>query len=323
MAFSTELRLPRDDTFCAWPPLFHMASTDQSLATLIRGGTVHVVDGYDPDAMIDFLSQNRTGLFFLMPGMVRQFIDDWRARGAAAKGVIACGAMADLVPAEDISEVTALLNAPYLNSFGSTETGLPPASATFLPIGEKPNSLSKGQSAFCELRLVDDEDVEVQVGTPGEVAVRGPTLFSGYWNAEETNAKDFRNGWFHMGDVMRRNADGTLDYVDRKKYMIKSGGENIYPAEIETVILQEIAVSEVVVVRRPDPKWGEVPVAFVVAQDAELDLEAMHACCAANLSRYKQPKDIYLIADEDLPRSTTGKIQRHILEERLAAKTTS
>ena len=133
-----------------------------------------------------------------------------------------------------------------------------------------PSALAKRQSAFCDIRLVDTDDNEVPIGTPGEVAMRGPTLFSGYWNADETNEKDFRNGWFHMGDVLRRNADGTLDYVDRVKYMIKSGGENIYPAEIEQVMLADERVQEAVVVRRPDRKWSEVPVAFVVPADPSL-----------------------------------------------------
>jgi fatty-acyl-CoA synthase len=180
-----------------------------------------------------------------------------------------------------------------------------------------PANLSKRQSAFCELRLVDPEDNEVPVGTPGEVALRGATLFSGYWNADETNAEDFRNGWFHMGDVLRRNEDGTLDYVDRVKYMIKSGGENIYPAEIEQVMLADARVHEAVVVRRTDRKWSEVPVAFVVPADTALTADDLMALCRENLSSYKRPKDIFFVAEEELPRSTTGKVQRHELEARL------
>ena len=101
--------------------------------------------------------------------------------------------------------------------------------------------------------------------------MRGPTLFSGYWRAPETNANDFRGGWFHMGDVFVRNADGTLDFVDRVKYLIKSGGENIYPAEIERVLLQDPRVVDAAVVRKPDAKWGEVPVAFVARRDDTAD----------------------------------------------------
>jgi fatty-acyl-CoA synthase len=121
-----------------------------------------------------------------------------------------------------------------------------------------------------------------------------------------------------MGDVMRRNPDGTLDYVDRVKYMIKSGGENIYPAEIEQVVLADSRITEAVVVRKSDEKWGEVPVIFVVRSDPELSAEDVAERCARDLSSYKRPKVVFLIEDADLPRSTTGKIQRHELEARLA-----
>ena len=317
MCFASEQNIPIGDNFCAWPPFYHMASTDQALATLLRGGTVHVVDGYEPNLMIEILEREEMGLFILIPGMVGQFAAILEAQKVKVKGVGRCGAMADLVPREDIAAVTRALNAPYSNTFGATETGMPPASSSALPIGLAPTNLAKRQSAFCDLRLVDPDDNEVPIGTPGEVAMRGPTLFSGYWNADETNEKDFRNGWFHMGDVLRRNADGTLDYVDRVKYMIKSGGENIYPAEIEQVMLADERVQEVVVVRRPDPKWSEVPVAFVVPADPSLTENDLMDLCRENLSSYKRPKDIIFLADGDLPRSTSGKVQRHELEARL------
>ena len=317
MCFASEQNIPIGDNFCAWPPFYHMASTDQALATLLRGGTVHVVDGYEPDLMIEILEREEMGLFILIPGMVGQFAAILEAQKVKVKGVGRCGAMADLVPREDIAAVTRALNAPYSNTFGATETGMPPASSSALPIGLAPTNLAKRQSAFCDLRLVDPDDNEVPIGTPGEVAMRGPTLFSGYWNADETNEKDFRNGWFHMGDVLRRNADGTLDYVDRVKYMIKSGGENIYPAEIEQVMLADERVQEVVVVRRPDRKWSEVPVAFVVPADPSLTENDLMDLCRENLSSYKRPKDIIFLADGDLPRSTSGKVQRHELEARL------
>ena len=317
MCFASEQNIPIGDNFCAWPPFYHMASTDQALATLLRGGTVHVVDGYEPDLLIDILEREEMGLFILIPGMVGQFAAILEARNVKVKGVGRCGAMADLVPREDIAAVTRALNSPYSNTFGATETGLPPASSSVIPIGLAPTNLAKRQSAFCDIRLVDTDDNEVPIGTPGEVAMRGPTLFSGYWNADETNEKDFRNGWFHMGDVLRRNADGTLDYVDRVKYMIKSGGENIYPAEIEQVMLADERVQEAVVVRRPDRKWSEVPVAFVVPADPSLTENDLMDLCRENLSSYKRPKDIIFLADGDLPRSTSGKVQRHELEARL------
>jgi fatty-acyl-CoA synthase len=252
-----------------------------------------------------------------MPGMTKAFIDEFKRQKVTVQGVKVCGVMADLVPAAEVAEITTLLNAPYMNTFGSTETGNPPASAGVIPVGVAPESLSKTQSAYCEVRLVDAQDNDVPDGEPGELAMRGPTLFSGYWRAEETNAEDFRGGWFHMGDVFQRNPDGTLDFVDRVKYMIKSGGENVYPAEIERVMMQEPRVADVAVVRRPDDKWGEVPIAFVARHDESLDADALKALCRAELAGYKQPKGIHFIGFDEFPRSTSGKIQRHELEKRL------
>src|SRR3970282_1132253 len=102
------------------------------------------------------------------------------------------------------AEVTRLLDAPYLNSFGSTETGVPPASGNVVPVGEVPRRLSKRQNALCEVRLVDETDRDVPPGTPGELAFRGPTLFSGYWKAPEAKVKHFGGGWLHMGDMFVR-----------------------------------------------------------------------------------------------------------------------
>ena len=121
-----------------------------------------------------------------------------------------------------------------------------------------------------------------------------------------------------MGDVFVRNPDGTLDFVDRVKYLIKSGGENIYPAEIERVLLADPRVADAAVVRRPDAKWGEVPVAFVARRDAAVTAEELYARCRAELAGYKQPKAIVFIPAGEFPRSASGKIQRHELENRLA-----
>jgi fatty-acyl-CoA synthase len=226
--------------------------------------------------------------------------------------------MPDLIPRHQIAEVTRALNAPYLNSFGSTETGIPPASGSLIQIGTAPERLSKRLNSFCEVRLVDETDADVPDGVPGELAFRGPTLFSGYWQADAANAEDFRGGWFHLGDMFRRNPDGSFDFVDRAKYLIKTGGENVYPAEIEQVLLADARVADAVVVRRADPRWGEVPVAFVARTDDTLDAEELMEACRARLAGYKRPKEIRFVALADLPRSTTGKIQRHEIEARMA-----
>ena len=270
-----------DEHFVAWAPLFHMVSTDTVFMTLMQGGKVIVTDGFDADELAAIVARERLGR------------------------------------REQIAEVTRLLGAPYINSFGATETGYPPASLATIPVGVVPTSLDKQQSSLCRIRLVDADDREVPDGEPGELTIRTPALFSGYWNNPDANREDFRGGWFHMGDVFRRNPDGTLSFVDRRKYLIKSGGENIYPAEIERVLLSEPRVADAVVVRRPDPTWGEVPVAFVVRRDPTLDAAALQALCRQQIAGYKVPKEVHFVDDAALPRSTTGKIMRHELEQRL------
>jgi len=317
--FGSELGIRPDEAYVAWAPFFHMISTDTALSTLVRGGKVIIIDGFDADQIIDAVISDRIGWLALIPGMVEPMIDAIKARSDfAVKGVRYCGAMADLVSPHHIAEITTLLQAPFRNTFGATETGSSPASRGTIAIGDIPDRLSKHQNAGCEIRLVDADDNDVADGEPGELAIRGPTVFSGYWRADETNEHDFRGGWFHMGDVFRRNRDHTLDFVDRAKYMIKTGGENVYPAEIERVIFTDQRVADAAVVRVKDERWGEAPVAFVARNDPSLTEDILMDLCRSNLAGYKRPREIHFIAFDDFPRSTSGKIQRHSLEARLA-----
>jgi fatty-acyl-CoA synthase len=320
LTMRAELGLASDDDTVAWPPLYHMGATEWSLGTLMSGGTVHVVDGFDAARLAAIVATKKLGWLLLMPGMVGTFARELRDRGVKPRGVRVCGVMADLVPRAEIADITGLLGAPYGNTFGATETGCPPCSSNLVPVGVVPERLAKEQSPYCELRLVDAEGRDVPDGSPGELCMRGPTLFSGYFRADEANAEAFRDGWFHMGDVFVRNADGTLEFVDRVKYLIKSGGENVYPAEIERVLLQDPRVSDAAVVRAPDAKWGEAPVAFVARRDDALTEAELRVRCRAELAGYKQPREIVFIPLEAFPRSASGKVQRAELEKRLAAR---
>ncbi|KPL51187.1 hypothetical protein ABB55_02270 [Prosthecomicrobium hirschii] len=309
-----DMRATEADGFVAWAPMFHMGSTDQVLGALMSGSTVHVVDGFNAERIVAIMEHHLLGWLLLMPGSIEPVVELLKARGIRPRGIRAVGAMADLVPLKLMAELSGLTGAPYLNSFGSTETGLPPASAMLIPPGTIPERLSKRKSSMCDLRLVDPDGNDVPDGEPGEAAVRGPTVFSGYWNAAATNARDFAGGYFRMGDLFRRNPDGSYDFVDRAKYMIKSGGENIYPAEIERVLLADARIGDAIVLRRADSRWGEVPVAFVARTDENLGAEEIDRLCKEHLAGYKRPKAIHFIRFEDFPRSTTGKILRHEME---------
>ena len=309
--------LAEGDGFVAWAPMFHMVSLEHSIHVLGLGGQVFVVDGADIDRIVDLVEAERQWWLVLIPGMAERLVQAVKDRGIRPKGLKVAGALADMFPKRLIAETSRLLEAPYWNTFGSTETGMMPAAGTRFAPGCEPQSLAKAHNSLYLWRLVDADGKDVQRGQPGEIAVRGPTVFSGYWNAAQVNAREFRDGWFHMGDLFVELPDGTLQYVDRSKYLIKSGGENIYPAEIERVLMADARVAEAVVVKRRDAKWGEVPVAFVALQPAaRMTSEELMQLCRARLSTYKCPSEVRLVKSQDqFPRGTSGKVQRQVVEQ--------
>ena len=310
-----DLDLEEGDQFVAWAPMFHMVSIEHSLHVLGLGGKVFVVDGADIDRIVELVATEPQWWLVLIPGMIEPLVAALRERGVRPRGIKLVGALADLVPSSLVADASRLLQAPYWNTFGSTETGMLPAGGTRFAIGEEPADLSKAHNSLYLWRLVDEDDRDVAPGTPGEIAVRGPTLFSGYWRAPAVNAHEFRGGWFHMGDMFVENAAGRLAFVDRSKYLIKSGGENIYPIEIERALMADPRVAEAVVVRRHDARWGEVPVAFVALKGAHVEPEELLRACRERLSSYKLPREIRFVASQDeFPRSTSGKVQRQQIE---------
>ncbi len=318
--YCTEFGINQEDTFVAWSPMFHMAATDLSLGTVMIGGKVVVADGPDLELIAGLLESDTLSNLIFFPGMLEETIRFLRERRPKVRGVKKFGALADLLPKQDIAALTAALGVPFTNTYACTETGIGPASAGRIAPGVVPERLGKTESNFCLVRLVDAGGREVPDGTPGELETRGPAMFSGYWNNPEATREAFRDGWFRSGDLFRRNADGTLDYLDRLKYLIKSGGENIYPAEIERVVTLDQRIAEAVAVRRRDGKWGEVPVLFVVARDPAVTAEEVLAACAAGLARYKVPKEVLFVDAAFLPRNNTGKVLRHELEAWLAKR---
>jgi fatty-acyl-CoA synthase len=149
----------------------------------------------------------------------------------------------------------------------------------------------------------------------GELLLRGPHVCAGYWRRPEETAKALAGGWLHTGDLAERDADGCYRIVGRVKDLIISGGENIYPAEVEGVLAGHPAVAEVAVIGVPDPKWGEVPRALVVSRPGvELTAEALLSYCQGRLARYKTPKTVLFV--EALPRTAAGKVDRRALAAR-------
>lgn len=317
-----DLDIDEADGFVAWSPMFHMGGSEHSISTLMFGGSVFVSDGFDAHYIANTIGAHRLGWLLLVPATIERLLEALDAHNINAKGIKRVGAMADLLPTQQIAQISARLNSPFLNTFGATETGIAPASRGVIAPGVEPDNLAKRLSSMCALRLVDEHGKDVVDGEVGEAAVKGPTLFSGYWANEAANENDFFDGWFRMGDLFRRNADGNLDFCGRAKYLIKSGGENIYPAEIECVLLAHNHVQDAIVVSHPSDKWGEVPVAVLATEYTNTNTikSQLLAACRGELASYKCPKDIVFIDFEDLPRSSSGKIVRQDVETWLREK---
>ena len=168
-----------------------------------------------------------------------------------------------------------------------------------------------------EIRVVDDEGVDVDIDQIGELWVRGPNVTPGYWERPEANAASFTDDWLHTGDAARIDSDGYVYIVDRWKDMYISGGENVYPAEVEQVLFHHPNVMDVAVIGVPDDRWGEVGTAVVVPRDAEhFDRLELLAFCNEKLARYKIPRHVEIV--EELPRNAAGKVVKRELRERFS-----
>lgn len=314
--------LEKGDSYPSWAPMFHMGGIDWIVTTAVLGGTYYPIDGFDGERIVDVLQTADSPLSWLIlfPGMLERLLDrleETSTDPADYQDIRSVGALLDLMNAERLARITEILDAPAQNTYGSTEVGHA-TSGNKVPPGVQPTGsrLDKDESQFIQLKLIDEDGSRVERGESGELAVRGPTLCSGYLDNRDANRNEFEDGWFHTGDLMRWNEDGTYSYVNRRKYLIKSGGENIYPAEIETALLEHDSVDDAIVVRTPDEKWGEVPRAVVGSSSPdEVSKAELLETAKAELANYKLPHYIQVVEPSEFPRSTTGKIVRETVEE--------
>jgi fatty-acyl-CoA synthase len=314
---SAEMQLEPGDGYVAWSPMFHMACSDYLLLTHCRGGRVLLLAKFDEHAIVDFLTRERVGWLLVMPGLLDRMSEALETDQRPRKPVKYVGTMVDLSPMDSISRITAALGASYFNTFGTTEVGTLPGASTFIPPGADPIVLSKKQSTFAQIRVIDEDGNDVPPEGEGEMIIRTATMFSGYWNNEQATRDCMIGGWYHTGDTVQLHADGTYDYVGRLKYMIKSGGESIYPSEVEQVLMDHPKVIEASVIKVSDAKWSEVPAAYIAA-DGDVTAEELLEFCGPRLARYKLPKHFRFVDIDYFPRNVTGKVERLRLEERFA-----
>jgi acyl-CoA synthetase (AMP-forming)/AMP-acid ligase II len=296
-------------------PLFHVAALDQCLLpTFLKGGCSVIMPSWDVGEAFDLIARHRITWMFGVSAMFAGLAQSprWPAADlSSVRSVMSGGAAVppSLIRAYQERGLT------FCQGYGMTETA---PGATFLEARESRGHVgSAGLPVFfAGVRCVGPDLDDVPPGEPGEVLVRGPNVTPGYWNdAEATRNARTADGWFRTGDIARTDADGHLHIVDRLKDMFISGGENVYPAEVESVLFEHPDVSEAAVVGVPDPTWGEVGRAFVVPMPgAALDRESVCAFLAPRLAKYKIP--VYVDVVPALPRTGSGKVRKAELRDR-------
>ncbi len=295
-------------------PTFHTGGLNvYANPTFHTGGCNYVMRSFDPKQFLDLLSDKTIGLTHAL-GVPTNFLMMAQEPGfeTADLSHIVCLGVGGAAAPLSLIEAYGAKGIKLQQAWGMTETG----PLGLMLSGEK--ALSKVGSSglpplYVRLKICDPEGREVKQGETGELMIKGPTVTPGYWNRPEANAQVFtRDGWFHTGDAARQDADGYYYIVDRWKDMFISGGENVYPAEVENVIFQLDGVLENAVIGVPHDKWGEVGRAFVVLKPgSNLDEAAILGHCNSQLARYKVPKDVRFI--DELPHNATGKVLKHQL----------
>jgi fatty-acyl-CoA synthase len=310
--------LGQDDGFVGWLPLYHCGGDESLYATLLSGGRFVPVAKAEPERLFRAIESERLTWTLLLPGVITDFLHHpARATHDLSSLRFAFGYV-NMMP-QVVKELTTATGMRYYDAYGQTETSYLVAYGCVLP-GTEP-TLRKTPTPLLDVRIVDGDLQEVPVGIPGECVVRGPSVMSGYLDDPDATADVFRGGWLHTGDVLVRHEDGTLTFTDRQKYLIKTGGENVYPAEVEQVIAAHEAVQEVCVFGVADEQWGETVKAVVVLlPDRQLSRQEIVDWCRMRLAGYKRPRYVEFLRTDDIPRSTTGKVLRGELARRTVSE---
>ncbi len=295
-------------------PLFHTGGLNVFTAPLVHcGGTSIVCRGFDPDQVFDLIGQSGVTIYFGVPTMfiTMQHHRRWAEADFSRLKIVISGGAACPLP---VFEAFWARGVDFKTGYGLTEAG---PNTFWLPredVRRKPGAV--GHPLFhISVRVVDEHGAECGPEQVGELLIRGPHVAAGYWRKPEETAKAIdADGWLKTGDLARRDAEGYYTIVGRSKDMIISGGENIYPAEVESVLHAHPDVAEAALIGVPDPKWGEVGRAFIVAQPGAAPTpEALAAFCRPRLARYKIPKSFVFI--DALPKTGAGKIDKKRLME--------
>jgi len=308
-------RIPihRHDRLLVVAPMFHIGGLGVfALPGIYIGAALFIRPTFDPVDALEVIARERITAKFGVPAM-------WQAIQGVLKQqdyptdsleLAVTGGSPCPIPVLRFFQERGM---SFVEGFGLTETA--PTATILDPEDAVRKNGSVGYPAmFMELAIVDEQDREVARGERGELVLRGPNVFKGYWNRPEATAEALRGGWFHTGDIACLDDEGFVYIVDRKKDMLISGGENVYPAEVEQVLYEHPQVADAAVIGVPDPRWQEVPRAIVVPREAgKVTEDDLIDFCRQHLAKFKTPKSVVFV--EELPRSATGKVLKRELRD--------
>lgn len=288
-------------------PLFHEAALALALVTLYVNGTLFVLRFFEPEKLMQQIVDEAITITFMPPVMstfVLNMVDVSKYNTSSLRALLSGAA---ILPTETRRQLKkAFPNVSLFDIFGQTE--MSPATTILKPHEAEDRPASVGRAVInVEIRVVDEDDNDVAVGEVGEIIYRGPTVMKEYYKNPEATAEALRGGWFHSGDLVRMDDESYVYVVDRKKDMINSGGENIYPAEVEDVLYGNPKILEAAVIGVHDEVWGEAVIAIVVPKPGdELTAEEVIGWCGKHLASYKKPKHVEFM--EALPRNAAMKV---------------
>jgi fatty-acyl-CoA synthase len=301
-----------DDVTLVGAPLFHIGGLNvTTLGTLTVGGHGVIMKTFDPGLALELIEQYKVTTMFGAPAMF-QFMshhENWERTDLSSVRGLICGAAP--VPAPLIEEYSAR-HINFCQGYGMTE--LSPLALILSSEFSAVKVGSTGKPAmFTEVRIVDENNQPVALGERGEVVVRGPNVMAGYWNKPEATQETIdADGWLHSGDVAYEDEEGFFYICDRLKDMVISGGENVYPAEVESVLVGHPAIAEVAVIGLADEKWGEAVTAVAALHPGQsLTLEELRAFAGEHLARYKLPLHLHILPE--IPRNAAGKVLKYEL----------
>ena len=290
-------------------PLFHITALGMSLAHMHAGGASVLVPRFDAEEAVRLIDRHGITHVSDFPPVLLSLLDAAAKQGSRLASL---RHVSGLDTPQTIERLHAETGAQFWTGFGQSETS---GFVSLQRVAERPGAAGR-PVPMSQVAIVDDYDRPVPTGTAGEIVVRGPLVFQGYFDQPDVTAYTFRNGWHHTGDVGRFDADGFLHYVKRKpeKELIKPGGENVYPAEVETVIMQMAGVSGVCVYGIPDARWGEAIKAVVEVAESRYSAEQVSDFVASRIARFKRPHVV--VFTEAVPRTAEGAVDRDAVKAR-------